>query len=85
MPQQSDHSFFEDLYKRTEDKLDSLSSKVDENHKELTKSIHELDLKVLSQHERLSFAKWALNTSGPIGFFLAIVALCKDFIGFPHK
>lgn len=79
MATNKDIEFLEDLYKQTDKKLDTLSQKVEENHKDLMEKFYELSNTLVSHQERFAVLKWALNGSGLMGFILSIVALCKEF------
>lgn len=79
------NNLLEELYRRVDDKLDDLSTEVKNNHKEITDKLQHLELQVSSHQEKIGLAKWVFNGSGLLGFVLAIVALCKDFLNVPHK
>lgn len=64
-----------DQFNRLEDRFDSLSQKIEENHKELTEAIHKVDLNV-SRHD--NFLKWIAPTGGALGLFSFITGLFKQ-------
>lgn len=78
----SEYEFLETLFKDSERKIDTLSEKMERNHRELVEQLHEVELKVESHVRAFSIMKWAASTGGLLG----IISVCKDWLPFiQHK
>jgi len=64
-----------DQFNRLEDRFDSLSAKIDKNHAEVTKAIHEVELKVGKHENMFGILKYIT----PPGALLGVVAFFRDY------
>lgn len=61
-------------FDRLEGRFDDLSEKIDRNHAETTKAIHDLDLKVTKHEHNFNILKYLI----PTGSFLGLVSFLKQ-------
>lgn len=64
-----------DYLQSTNEKLDRLNDKMDQNNKENRELIHSIDLKVSNHQKNFDFVKWVANVGAGTG----IAALIKAF------
>jgi len=63
-----------DQINRLEERFDDLSDKIDKNHAEVTKALHEVELKVTKHESNFNVMKYII----PSGSILGIAAFFKD-------
>lgn len=59
---------------RLEGRFDALSAKIDNNHAELTKAVHDIELKVTKHEQTFSLLRFIT----PPGAILGIIAFFRD-------
>lgn len=63
-----------DQINRLEERFDDLSNKIDKNHAEVTKALHEVELKVTKHEQNFGLLRYLV----PTGSFLGLISFFRD-------